>query len=90
MKIKKKKAVSKKTLSIGQNDRMNFYIVIGVIILVNILLYFTAFPTFDEIAAADMRSGAASRASFFKIIVIVVTDIFLFVTVSMCLSRRKK
>jgi uncharacterized membrane protein YhaH (DUF805 family) len=95
MKIKKKsKKKSKnmkaapKPLPVNQNDRMNFFIVIGIILLVNILIYFTAFPKFDDIAAADLKPGSASRASFFKIIVIVVTDIFLFITVSMTLSRR--
>jgi len=91
MKIKKKskkKEAAPKTLPPNQNDRMNFFIVIAVILVVNILIYFTAFPKFDDIAATDLKPGSASRADFFKIIVIVVTDIFLFITVSMTLSRR--
>ena len=93
MKIKKKsknRKAAPKPLPVNQNDRTNFFIVIAVILVVNILLYFTAFPKFDDIAAADLKPGSASRASFFKIIVIVVTDIFLFITVSMTLSRRSK
>ena len=93
MKIKKKsknKKAAPKPLPVNQNDRMNFFIVIGIILLVNILIYFTAFPKFDDIAASDQNPGSASRASFFKLIVIVVTDIFLFITVSMILSRRSK
>ena len=86
-KIKNKKA-SPGTLPAENSDRRNIIIVICIILLVNILLYFTAFPMFDNIAAADLKPNAASRASFFKIIVIVVTDIFLFITVSMFLSRR--
>ena len=88
MKIKKKKTAVKHTLPVEQTDRRNFFIVIGIILLVNLLLYFTAFPTFDDMAAADPKPTAASGAVFLKLIVIVVTDAFLFVTFSMVLSRR--
>ncbi len=89
MKIKKRKAAAK-TLPIKQNDRRDFFIVIGIVLLVNLLIFLTAFPAFDDIVAADLNPDAASRATFLKLTVIVVTDIFLFVTLSMILSRRKK
>lgn len=89
-KSKNKKAAAIKTLPIDNSDRWNLFIVTGIILLVNILIYFTAFPTFDDIAAADQNHDAASRATFVKLTVIVVTDIFLFVTLSMILARRAK
>ena len=89
MKIKKKKATNKKSLARKQSDRKNFFIVISVILLVNILLFFTALPKLDGIAATGSSpEAAAGIASFLKVIVIVVTDILLFVPLSMILSRR--
>ena len=90
MKIKKNKTAAKQTLPVEQTDRRNFFIVIGIILLVNLLLYFTAFPSLDDMAAANPKQNAASGAVFLKLIVIVVTDAFLFVTLSMILSRRNK
>ena len=95
MKIKKKgkkkgqkKKAPQKSGSAGLTDRTNFFIVIGIILLVNLLIYFTAFPTFDDMAAIGSNPDAESRATFIKLTVIVVTDAFLFVTLSMVLSRR--
>ena len=88
MKIKKRKATTKKSLAREQSDRKNFFIVIFVILLVNILLFFTVFPKLDDIAAIGSNPDASSRATFIKLTVIVVTDAFLFVTLSMILSRR--
>lgn len=95
MKIKKKgnkkgqgKKAPQKSGPEGLTDRMNFIIVIGVILLVNVLLYFTAFPALDGIAAVDDKPDAASRIIFVKLTVTVVTDAIIFVTLSMILSRR--
>ena len=87
MKIKKKKkAASKKKVPIEQTDRRNFFIVIGIILLVNILIYFTAFPMIENITVGGPDSAQGSF--FLKATSIVATDIFLFVTLSMILARR--
>jgi uncharacterized membrane protein YhaH (DUF805 family) len=88
MKINKKKAVTQKSLARKQSDRMNFYIVIGIILLANLLLFLTTFPKLDDMAAIGSNPDAESRATFLKLTVIVVTDAFLFVILSMILSRR--
>ena len=88
MKIKKRKAVTKKSLARKQSDRRNFFIVVCLILLVDILLFFTALPKLEDIAAIGSNPDAESRATFIKLTVIVVTDTFLFVTLSMVLSRR--
>ena len=95
MKIKKKKKKGvKKTILHKQSDRTNFFIVAGVIALVNILIYFTAFPSIDSITAAGPDSGSAQGSFFVKAASMIAADIFLFVTLSMILSRmsakRKK
>ena len=87
MKIKKKKADVQKKLPVEQTDRRNFFIVVCVILLVNILIYFTAFPILEHMAADRHGSYSAEGSVFLKITVIVVTDIFLFVTLLMILSR---
>jgi len=89
MKIKNRKAAAK-TLPINQKDRMNLFIVIGIILLVDLLIYFTAFPMIEDIAAGGPNSGSAEGAFFLKATSIIATDIFIFVTLSMILSRRKK
>lgn len=94
MKIKKKKRSIKKAVSHKQSDRTNFYIVAGVIVLVNILIYFTAFPAIDSVTAPAPGSGSSQGSFFVKAATMIAADIFLFVTLSMILSRmssnRKK
>ena len=84
--MKTKKTTTYKPLPVNFSDRTNFLIVIAVILLVNTLMYFTAFPMIENITAGGPDSAQGSF--FLKATSIVATDIFLFVTLSMILSRR--
>ncbi len=89
MKIKKKNIRPKHSLQTEGIDRNIFWLVIIIILITDLLLMYTAFPAIDNMMAAGMDPGRADSPLMFKVTMLVIIDIFLFVTLYMFFSRRQ-
>ena len=85
----KKKAVQKKRMDMHDNERTAVFAAVAVVIIVDVLLFLMAFPMMDASMPVTEDYGSGG-IMVFKIIVVMVVDIALFIPIYMALSRRSK
>ncbi len=90
MKIKKKVKFHKVSSPKKGKERNIFSLVILFILLTDLLLMLYAVPGIDDMMATSLEPDSAEKALMFKTTLVIVIDVFLFVTLFMFLSRRYK
>ncbi len=88
-KIKKRVSAQKKKPAMQESERIAVFVAVAVILVVDVLLFLTVFPIIDDksFLTTDYGSGGIL---VFKIIMIMVVDIALFIISFLAVSRRVK